>query len=107
MSDTRNLEEVLRDLAARGEISHVSLTPSPDKIVDGKQVWRASFAMCSKFGVSFAEDTDPVKAIQIALTTAPLKRRAPSARPTIEHDPHEFDEKPATAASAEDIEAMM
>ena len=65
----QNLEQVLRDLAARGEISHISLVPSQS----GK-MWRASFAMCSHFGVSFAEDKDPAQAIILALTSAKLKK---------------------------------
>lgn len=65
---TPTVEEVLNDLAKRGEISHISLVPSQN----GK--WRASFAMCSAFGVSFAEDADPAKAIILACTTAKLKR---------------------------------
>lgn len=64
-----NLEDTLRDLAKRGEISHISLVPSQN----GK-AWRGSFAMCSHFGVSFAEDADPVKAVLLACTTAKLKK---------------------------------
>jgi len=70
MSD--NLETKLRDLARAGEISHISLTPS-----QGGKAFRAAFAMCSRFGFSFAEDPDPVKAIMIALTTAKTKKPPP------------------------------
>lgn len=69
---TPSLEDTLRHLASRGEISHISLAPSQK----GK-LWRASFAMCSKFGVSYAEDADPATAIILACNTAKLKRRAP------------------------------
>lgn len=65
---SKNLEDVIRELAARGEISHFSLVPSQK----GK-LWRGTFAMCSKFGVSFAEDVDPVVALTMALTTAKMK----------------------------------
>ena len=64
-----SLEDTLRDIAARGELSHLSLAPS-----QGGKMWRASFAMCSHFGVSFAEDADPAPAIILALTSAKLKR---------------------------------
>lgn len=63
------VDDVLRDLAKRGEISHISLVPSQN----GK-LWRASFAMCSVFGISFAEDADPAKAIILACTSAKLKK---------------------------------
>ena len=79
MAQNQNLEDVLRDLAARGEISHISLTPSQD----GK-MWRASFAMCSVFGISFAEDADPVNAIVLACTTARLKKSRASVKSSVE-----------------------
>lgn len=65
---SKNLEEVIRELAARGEISHISLVPSQKG-----EKWRGSFAMCSKFGISFAEDADPVVALTMAMTTAKMK----------------------------------
>lgn len=71
------LEAKIHELAQRGEISHISLSPSQD----GK-MWRGSYAMCSKFGVSFAEDADPVKALLLSMTTAKLKPRAPTKRET-------------------------
>lgn len=74
---TINLEAVLRDLAARGELSHISLTPSQN----GK-MWRGSFTMCSKFGVSFGEDADPAQALILACTTAKMKPRAAEKKPT-------------------------
>ncbi len=79
----QNLEDTLRDLAKRGEISHLSLTPSQS----GK-LWRASFTMCSKFGVSFAEDEDPGRAIMLACTTAKMKpHRAEKRNVGIDLDP--------------------
>jgi hypothetical protein len=72
-----HLEDVLRDLAKRGEISHISLVPSQN----GK-LWRASFAMSSRFGVSFGEDADPAKAIILACTSAKMKPRPAERRPT-------------------------
>lgn len=94
-----NLEDVIRDLAKRGELNHISLTPSRN----GKS-FRASFAMCSVFGISFAEDEDPVKAIIVACTTAKMKpqrasmkpQRAPKRSTMIEHEP-----APASATTDE------
>lgn len=71
------LEAKIRELAQRGEISHISLSPSRDG-----QMWRGSYAMCSTFGVSFAEDPDPVQALLRAMTSAKLRRRAPTKRET-------------------------
>lgn len=70
-----NLEDMIRDLAKRGELSHVSVALNGS----GTQ-WRASFAPCSVFGVTFAEDKDPVKALTLAMEGTKLKRRAPSKR---------------------------
>lgn len=58
MKTTPDLETVIRDLAARGELNHISLTPSQN----GK-LWRGSFAPSSVFGISYAEDADPVMAL--------------------------------------------
>lgn len=66
------LEETIRDLAKRGELTHISLTPSQN----GKK-WRALFAPASVFGNSFAEDADPVKAIMLACDTAKIRKRKP------------------------------
>lgn len=64
------LEEAIRQLAARGEISNLSLT------MNGTGTkWRACFAPCSVFGLSYAEDADPAVALQRALTTMKLKTR--------------------------------
>ena len=84
---TSTLEAVLRDLAKRGEISHISLTPSQEG-----RMWRASFAMCSHFGVTLAEDADPVQAILLALTSAKLKKPRVS-----------IDLTPTKAESVEDL----
>jgi hypothetical protein len=65
-----SLEETIRDLAQRGEISHISLVPTAHG-------WRATFAACSIFGNSFAEDKDPCTAIMLACDTAKIRRRAP------------------------------
>jgi hypothetical protein len=88
-----NLEEVLRDLAKRGEISHISLVPSQN----GK-LWRASFAMCSHFGISFAEDADPAKAIILACTSAKLKK----PRASITAKPDRVDTRKAAPEPEED-----
>lgn len=74
---TITLEDAIRNLATRGEISHISLTPSQN----GTK-WRGSYAMSSKFGVSFAEDADPVKALMLAMTTGSVKARPPTKRDT-------------------------
>lgn len=69
------LDETIRGLVARGDLTHLSLTPSQN----GK-LWRASFSPSSVFGSSFAEDADPIAALIRAMTTMKLKSRAPSDR---------------------------
>jgi hypothetical protein len=93
---SQSLEDTLRDLAKRGEISHISVAPSQN----GKK-FRASFTCCSKFGISFAEDDDPAKAIMLACTTAKMKpQRA-------EKKPHVMEHSSAPATSEESIEDLM
>lgn len=64
------LERMIRELAARGEISNLSVSKNPT----GTK-WRACFAPCSVFGLSYAEDDDPCKALQMAMTTVKLRTR--------------------------------
>lgn len=73
---TQTLEEVLRNLAAHGMITHISLVPSQN----GKS-WRASFAPSKTFGIIFAEDADPAKALLLALASkrAPPPPKRPAA----------------------------
>jgi hypothetical protein len=92
----KNLEEIIHDLAARGELTHLSVVPSQN----GRK-WRASFAMASKYGISFAEDADPVRALILACTTAKMKaRRKEKGSMLIQHEP-------APTTTDEDIEALM
>jgi hypothetical protein len=66
---TLTLEDTIRTLAAKGEISDLGLSMNST----GTK-WRASFVPCSKFGISYAEDADPVKALSLALSTIPIRR---------------------------------
>jgi hypothetical protein len=68
---TPTLEETIRALAAKGEISDLGLSMNST----GTK-WRASFVPCSQHGVSYAEDADPVKALILALSTIKVRRRA-------------------------------
>lgn len=70
-----SLEETIRDIVARGELTHFSLTPS-----QGGRMWRASFTPASTFGNTISEDADPIKALMMAFTTTKMKRRPPSDR---------------------------
>lgn len=103
MTTTPNLEDTIRSLASRGEISHISLVPSQD----GKK-WRGSFAMCSKFGISFAEDADPIKALSLACTTAKMRSRPAERRPaSIELEAVTVAEVPAPSPADESVEDLM
>jgi hypothetical protein len=67
-----DLEDTIRDLAKRGELTHLSLAPNPS----GKG-WRATFAPASVFGVCHGGDEDPVKAMLLAIDGAKIRRKAP------------------------------
>ncbi len=66
-----NLEDLIRELAKRGELSNISISRN-----GSNTSWRASFTPCSAFGVSYAEDKDPVKAIMVACDAAKIRKRA-------------------------------
>src|ERR1700679_3690449 len=67
------LEDLIRNLAARGEISSIGLYFSP---TEGK--WVATFALCSKFGLTSVAHVDPCEALRLALSAtkglAPMPR---------------------------------
>ena len=101
----QTVDAVLRDLAARGELNHVSIVPSQN----GK-MWRASFAMCSRFGISFAEDADPAQAIILACTTAKMKPRPAEKRPTsidLDADSYTGILAPEASSIVSDVEDLM
>lgn len=74
-----DLEELIRDVATRGELTHLALAPrliqrGENKFVKG---WGATFAPASVMGNTFAEDTDPVVALKQCIEDAKLRRKAP------------------------------
>jgi hypothetical protein len=56
------LEDVLRTLAASGEMTHLSLSPRAGEGPYGC-VWIATLSPASRFGHGMATDPDPVQAI--------------------------------------------
>jgi hypothetical protein len=74
---TATLEQTIRDLAARGEISDLSLSMNASHTK-----WRAVLVPCSQFSMSVAEDVDPVKALMMAMNVklASKKPRNPRVR---------------------------
>lgn len=68
-----DLEKTIRDLAERGEITHLSLVPR------GKG-WSATFATAGTFETVFVEGSDPIETLMDALTKPKLKRRAPTKK---------------------------
>lgn len=78
---TATLETKLRELAARGEITHLSLVPRGSK-------WEATFAPASTFGITIVQHADPVTALTAALENTKLKRRSTAGlKPTSEPEP--------------------
>jgi len=59
------LEERIRDLAERGNLTHISLTPRHD----GRKLlgWAASYSPATGWGQGFGLDADPVTAILTAI----------------------------------------
>lgn len=58
-------EAKIRELAARGELTHFSLVPVAGKGPSGI-VWSASYSPASKWGSGFGRDADPIKAAMMA-----------------------------------------
>lgn len=73
---TLTLEETIRALANAGNLSSISLAMNPSFTK-----WRASYAPTKIFGVAFAEDEDPVKAILLAIGKRPAGLRNPRVEP--------------------------
>jgi hypothetical protein len=88
-----SLEEAIRDLAKRGEITHLSLH---SKHGPGPTVWAASFSPATSMGNSYAESRDPVEALLEAFEGIKLRRRAP-AKVDKPSDPHATTPEPAPA----------
>lgn len=77
-----NLEDLIRDIVARGELTHLSVSPMPT----GKG-FTASYAPAGVFGVTIKTHDDPVAALRLAITSTKLKgRRTVSAKPAAEPD---------------------
>ena len=67
------LEELLRHLAAVGELTHLSIAAVAGKGPHGV-VYSGSFTPAAQFGHGFGRDADPVKAIFDAVRDKSLKR---------------------------------
>lgn len=70
------LEETIHSLAEKGNLSHISLAMN-----SSHTQWRASYAPAKTFGVSFAEDPDPVKALMKAFGKKPTSNLNPRVEP--------------------------
>lgn len=115
---TLTLEETIRELAARGEISDISFGRNPTNTK-----WRAVFVPCSVFGKSVSEDEDPIKALMMALKSIPLKSKKPPTdreldaaiargtgkidQATIDADAASAEVDKAIAATTEEIDDLM
>jgi hypothetical protein len=73
---TLTLEETIRALANAGNLSSISISMN-----SSYTKWRASYAPTKVFGVAFAEDDDPVKAILLAIGKRPSGLRNPRVEP--------------------------
>lgn len=68
-----SLEELLRHLAAVGELTHLSIAAVAGK-GPGGVVYSGSFTPATQFGHGFGRDADPVKAILEAVCDKSLKK---------------------------------
>jgi hypothetical protein len=84
------LDDVLRNLAASGDCTYVSLVP---KAGPGGIVWSASFSPASKFGTGFAEDADIVQAVLKAVEST----RSHKLARTVERSQGRWSRKPSAA----------
>jgi hypothetical protein len=91
------LEKILRDLVARGELTHLSVVPVAGK-GPGGIVYCASLAPATKWGHVYGTDADPVEAILKAYAALklpkPREQREPTPTPRYDHamaDDHEID----------------
>ena len=64
------LEELIEDAAARGELTHLSVSNN----ASGKG-WSASYGACSVFGITIVHDTSPTKALRRAIEETKLRKR--------------------------------
>lgn len=88
----KNLEDAIRDLVSRGELTHFSIAPR----VNGKfKGWAASVSPATGFGNAYAEDPDPIKAALDAIEQ--IKARRPRAK----SEPAAAAPTPAKAAAPE------
>lgn len=72
-----NLEELIYDMVARGELTHLSISPV------GKNGWAVSFCAASPAsGYTFVVDKDPVVAMRRAIEETKLKKK----RKTVPND---------------------
>ena len=93
------LEDLIRNLAARGEISSIGLYFSP---TEGK--WVAKFAPCSKFGLTSVAHDDPCEALRLALSATKGLAPLPRAKKFDEVNPptSEMPQRAVTAAVTEE-----
>jgi hypothetical protein len=74
---SKSLEDILRGLAKRGELSYLSIIPRGDE-------FSASYSPASNWGHGHGQDTDPVKAILDAIRFAsPVRKRKPDVDPEV------------------------
>jgi hypothetical protein len=72
------LEELIRDRATKGELTHFSLGY---EISSG--MWCAVYAPSQEFGTSVARDKDPVKACEQAITAPKTTKRRKTVTATV------------------------
>lgn len=89
---TKALDEAIRELAQRGELTHLSLIPRQR---DNFKGWACSLAPAGSQGNAYAEDPDPVNAILEAASQ--IRSRRPLS--AVSHAKTQAAEVPAQPAA--------
>jgi len=72
---SKQLDEVLRELARKGELNYISLVPIAHKDAINGVGFSATYAPATNCGHGFGRDADPVTAILEAVEDWAKKRR--------------------------------
>lgn len=78
-----NLEDMIRAAAKNGELTHLSVVPIAGKGPKGVS-WAASYSPATKWGSGFGNDSDPVKAIKLAMNDKRFAGLAKRLKTTLE-----------------------
>lgn len=89
-----SLDTMIQDLAARGELTYLSLAPVAGKGGDKGVVFAAVYSSASKWGHGMARDADPVEALKKAIADVRLPKVKRKLEEAIAAAPVEHEKEP-------------